>query len=143
VLLSIWLRIRSIRERIGVAGVANVGEGGHFDSVDGMRPVDRVEVAIGAGGRFKWSPADCVVVCSVVDSSGSVAEESEWGRRGTSGCRVGGAVIVVSVDGGKSRSNFSMFSRICCRMAARSTGSRLGSAVAVEESVGVEEWVSG
>ncbi len=52
VLLSIWRRIRSIRERIGVAGVANAGEGGHFDSVDGMRPVDRVEVAIGAGGRL-------------------------------------------------------------------------------------------
>jgi len=111
--------------------------------VEARVAVGRVGIAIAAGGRFHLSPADCIGICSVVNRSCSVVWTSVRGGRGASGCRVDGVVVVVSVDSGKSRSNFSMFSQICCRMAARSTGSRLGSAVAVEESVGVEEWVSG
>ncbi len=60
-----------------------------------------------------------------------------------SDCRVGGAVVVVNVDDGKNRSNFSMFSQICCRMAARSTGSCLGGAGRAsgvrEEGAGVKD----
>jgi len=105
--------------------------GGHFTLVDARITVDRVEVAIGVGGRFNWSPVDCVVICSIGDSSGSVVGKSVGGGRVVSGCRVGGAVVIISVDSGKSQSNFSMFLRICCRMAARSTGSHLGGAAAV------------
>jgi len=49
---SMLLRIRAIQERIGVEGVANVGERGHFGSVDSMITVNRVKVVSGAGGRF-------------------------------------------------------------------------------------------
>jgi len=35
-LLSIWLIMRLIRERIGVEGGANLGESGHFKSVDSI-----------------------------------------------------------------------------------------------------------
>jgi len=98
--LSIWLIIRAILERIGVAGVANVGEGGHFKAVDARITVDIFEVASGTGSRFNCSPADCVVVCNVLGSSSSVAGRLAGGGIGASGCRVGVAVVIFSVDGG-------------------------------------------
>ncbi len=94
--LSIWLIIRAILERISIAGVANVGEGGHFKAVDAWITVDIFEVASGTVGRFNCSPADCVVVCNVIGRSSS-------GGIGASGCRVGVAVVVCSVDGGNRR----------------------------------------
>jgi len=56
------------------------------------------------------------------------------GGRGGSSCCVCKAVVVVSI-GRKSQSSFSMFSRICCQMAARLMGSLFGSSVVVEERV--------
>jgi len=137
---SIWLIMRSIRECIG-AVVATVGKRGHFKSVDAT--VVRVKVAIATGGMLDCSPADCGVFCIVIGSSGSVARKRVEGGRDASGCCVGGAVVVLSVDGGKRRFHSSMFSRICCLMAARSTGSYLGRSAAVGESVGAKGWDSG
>ena len=91
--------MRSIRERIG-AGVATGCERGHVESVETRLTVDRVEVAIGTGGRFNCSPSDCVVICSVIGSSGSVTGKRVGGGIGAFGCRVGGAVGVFSVNGG-------------------------------------------
>jgi len=150
VLSLIVQRSLSIQECIGIKGVANASSRGPFELVDilpilEMITVDRVNVASGAGGSFDWSSADCGVVgCSVICiCSGSGAGESgEVGRCGSS-CLFGRAVVIVIVDGVKSRSSFSMFSRICCRMAARSTGSLLGSSVAVRDSVGATGLGSG
>jgi len=116
-----------------------VSERGHFDSVT----VVRVEGAIVPGVRFNGSPADCVVVCIVIGRSGSVARKRVGGGIGASGCCVGGAVVVLSVDGGKRRCSSLMFSQICCLMAARSTGSYLGRSALVGESVGAKGWDSG
>jgi len=101
--LSIWLIIRAILERIGVAGVANVCEGGHFKAVDARIMVDIFEVSSGMGSRFNCSPADCVVVCDVLGSSGSVAGKLAGGGIGASGCCFGVAVVVCSVDDGNLR----------------------------------------
>ena len=66
VLSSMVRIILSIRECVGIKGVANASSRGPFESVDlpilEMITVDIVNVASGSGGSFDWSAADCGVV---------------------------------------------------------------------------------
>ncbi len=105
-------------------------------------------VVVGVGGGKSWSRfAMFARICrrmaarstgSRLGGSTGAFGKGLGGIRGVSGCRGDRAVVVVSIGCGKSRSSFAIFSRICCRMAARSTGSLFGSSVAVEERVGGE-----
>ena len=128
----------------GSAGAVGDGSGGRRV---GFSCRGGVGIVVVVGGKSLSIFAMFARVCrrmaarstdSLLGNSAGSVEEGVGEIRGVSGCRGDRAVVVVSIGCGKSRSSFAIFSRICCRMAARSTGSLFGSSVAVEERVGGE-----
>jgi len=141
--LSCWRMAARLTDSL-VGNAAGSVEEGLGESRDGSGCCGIVVVDIGGGkSRSMFSMFSRICRRMAARSTGSRLGGSTGafgkglgGIRGVSGCRGGGAVVVVSIGGGKSQSSFSMFSRICCQMAARSTGSLLGCSVAVRDSVG-------
>ncbi len=110
-------------------GAVGEGLGGERDG-SGCRGGSGIVVVGGGKSRSKFAMFARIWRRMAARSTGSLlggvavgVGEGLGGRGDGSGCRGVSGIVVVVVDGGKSRSKFAMFARIWRRMAARSTGS--------------------